>query len=454
MLTYPGAGAIVDEDVFPADKKLADEEIIGSGPYKLSQYKAGDQAVLEINDELHRRQRPARPPQVFVKYYSEPSALKLAVENGEVDVAWRSLSPTDIADLKGNGERHGRRPATAPRSATGSGGRRTGRQGAGHPAGRRPDLRPRGDRQERLRRHGRPAVLDRAARLRRPDRRVQGRLRRARRRRRRSRRSTTPASDAGQPHARLDADALRPDTVDEANEVKRQLEDSGLFNVKLKSTEWEQYQTIYKEGAYDLCILGWFPDYPDADDYLSAFLVDGGFFQNGYHNDEVNQLVAHELGTDDQAGARTSSKLQDIAAEDVPFIPTLGRARTSRSTVTDGRRRGDARPGVHLPVLDGQKTSERLAARGSWGGTRAVSPHDRVRWRPIRMSAFASGSLPRYILQRLLLVIPMIWVILLTLVFLLLRVAPGDPVSAALGGQARRRGARRSGARRSASTSR
>jgi len=50
------------------------------------------------------------------------------------------------------------------------------------------------------------------------------------------------------------------------------------------------------------------------------------------------------------------------------------------------------------------------------------------------MSRAGSGSLPRYILQRTLLVIPMIWVIL-TLVFLVLRVAPGDPVSAALGGK-------------------
>jgi peptide/nickel transport system permease protein len=50
------------------------------------------------------------------------------------------------------------------------------------------------------------------------------------------------------------------------------------------------------------------------------------------------------------------------------------------------------------------------------------------------MSRAGSGSLPRYILQRILLVIPMIWVIL-TLVFVVLRVAPGDPVSAALGGK-------------------
>ncbi len=44
------------------------------------------------------------------------------------------------------------------------------------------------------------------------------------------------------------------------------------------------------------------------------------------------------------------------------------------------------------------------------------------------------GSLPRYVVQRLLLMIPMIWVVV-TLVFLLLRVAPGDPVSASVGGR-------------------
>jgi len=46
--------------------------------------------------------------------------------------------------------------------------------------------------------------------------------------------------------------------------------------------------------------------------------------------------------------------------------------------------------------------------------------------------ASASGSLTRYIVQRLLLIIPMMW-LLITLVFVLLRVAPGDPVSAAVG---------------------
>jgi peptide/nickel transport system permease protein len=51
------------------------------------------------------------------------------------------------------------------------------------------------------------------------------------------------------------------------------------------------------------------------------------------------------------------------------------------------------------------------------------------------MAATAKGtSLRQYLLTRLLLVVPMLFV-LLTLVFLLMRVAPGDPISSSLGGR-------------------
>ncbi|MEP6667362.1 MAG: ABC transporter substrate-binding protein, partial [Nocardioidaceae bacterium] len=103
VLTYPGAGAIVDEDVFPKDKELADDQVIGSGPYSLVDYKPGEEAVFEINGE-YGGDNVGTAPQVFVSYYTEPSALKLAVEDGDVDVAWRSLSPTDLSDLKDGGK--------------------------------------------------------------------------------------------------------------------------------------------------------------------------------------------------------------------------------------------------------------------------------------------------------------------------------------------------------------
>ncbi len=50
------------------------------------------------------------------------------------------------------------------------------------------------------------------------------------------------------------------------------------------------------------------------------------------------------------------------------------------------------------------------------------------------MSSGGSGSLARYIVVRILLMIPML-LVLLTFTFLLLRVAPGDPVSASVGGK-------------------
>ncbi len=322
VLTYPGAAAIVDHAVFPADKKLADDKVIGSGPYQLSQYKSGEQAVLELNSN-YSGPNPGKAPQVFVKYYSEPSALKLAAQNGEVDVAWRSLSPTDIASLKNDSN------VTV---ATGKGSEiRYWVWKVDGPVGKQLAIR-----QAAAQIIDRDAIAKDAY-----DNTVDPLY------------SIVPPGYGGQkdsfketygdPSTAKAKQILQaagistpvnltvgwtpthygPSTEDEANELQRQLEASGLFKVTLKSTEWEQYQTIYKQGAYDLFILGWFPDYPDADDYLSPFLVDGGFFQNGYKNPQANKLVAAEQGTSDQAKReKIFGQLQDIAAKDVPFIPS------------------------------------------------------------------------------------------------------------------------------------
>jgi peptide/nickel transport system substrate-binding protein len=322
VLTYPGAAAIVDHKVFPADKKLPDAQIIGSGPYKLAQYKAGDQATLELNPN-YTGPNKGGASQVFVKYYSEPSALKLAVQNGEVDVAWRSLAPTDIASLKSDSNVT---VATGKGSEirywvwnlnNGVGKQAAVRQAAAQIFDREAIAKNAydgtvdplysivppgygGQKDSFKTRYGSPSVA----------------------------KAKQILQDAG---IKTPVDLTvgwtpthyGPNAEDEANEVQRQLQASGLFKVTLKSTEWEQYQTIYKQGAYDLWLLGWFPDYPDADDYLSPFMVDGGFFANGYKNATVDKLVAQEQGTSDQAKRQQIfGQLQDIAAKDVPFIPS------------------------------------------------------------------------------------------------------------------------------------
>ena len=322
VLTYVSAAGIVDEQVFPKDKKLADDQVIGSGPYKLSQYKAGDQASLELNDQ-YTGDNKGQAPQVFVKYYSDSSALKLAAENGEVDVAWRSLSPTDISELKGKDN------VTV---ATGKGSEiRYWVWNLNNGIGKEAAVR-----QAAAQVFDRDAIAKDAY-----DNTVTPLY------------SIVPPGYGGQTdsfkaaYGTPDVNKAKqilssagvktpvnitvgwtpthygPNAEDEANEVKRQLEASGLFKVTLKSTEWEQYQTIYKQGAYDMWMLGWFPDYPDADDYLSPFMVDGGFFQNGYKNAQVDKWVSQEQATSDQSKRQQIfGQLQDQAAKDVPFIPS------------------------------------------------------------------------------------------------------------------------------------
>jgi peptide/nickel transport system substrate-binding protein len=322
VLTYPGAAAIVDEDVFPADKKLDDAKIVGSGPYKLSQYKSGDQAVLERNDAYTGDNKGAAK-QVFVKYYSQSSALKLAAENGEVDVAWRSLSPTDVADLKKS------KDVTV---ATGKGSEirywvwkvdgAVGKNAAIRQAAAQVFDR------DAIARNAYDSTVDPLQSIVPPGYAGQ----------KDSFKQAYGAPDVAKAKKLLEDAGVKtpvdltvgwtpthygPNAEDEANEVKRQLEESGLFKVSLKSTEWEQYQTLYKQGAYDLFLLGWFPDYPDTDDYLSPFVVDGGFFQNGYKSQAADDLVNAEQASSDQ-GKREDAfgKLQDLVAKDVPFIPS------------------------------------------------------------------------------------------------------------------------------------
>jgi len=323
LITYPGTGAIVDEQVFPMDKKLADDQVIGSGPYQLAQYKAGEQATLEVNPN-YSGDRAAKSAQVFIHYYTDSSGLKLAISNGEIDVAWDTLGPTDL-------------------TALGQDSSLTVAEGAGAAIRYWVWRVDKGVGTDIAVRKAAAQIIDRAAIAKNAYENTVTPLY-----------SIVPPGMGGSVESFKTAYGVGPDVaaakktlsdagvttpvnitmgytpthygpnaVDEATEFKRQLEASGLFTVSLKSVEWEQYQTIYKQGAYDLWMLGWFPDYPDADDYLSPFLVDGGFFQNGYKNPEVNALAAHELASPDQATRYADfKKLQDIAARDVPFIPS------------------------------------------------------------------------------------------------------------------------------------
>lgn len=323
ILTHTVA-AIVDSKVFPADKKLADDKVIGSGPYALTKYVPNQQAVFNLNPGYTGANK-GQTANILMQYYDQPSALKLAIEQGDVDVAYRSLAPTDIEALRGETDKgikvidgdgteiryivfNVKKPPVEELAVRKAIAQVIDREAiatnvykdtvkplfstvpAAFP-GAKPSF------EEAF---GSPdpekakALLEEAG-------------------------VSTPVSLDGW----YTPTHYGPAEVDLWNELKRQLEASGLFKVKLDSTEWTQYKdAAFAKGQYYFYGLGWFPDFPDADNYLAPFLRDGGFFQNGYDNPEVTKELDTEVESSDEA-VRTAAfeKIQDAEAADVPLIP-------------------------------------------------------------------------------------------------------------------------------------
>ena len=322
VLTYPGAAAIVDHKVFPADKKLArrpDHRLraLQAGPV---QGRRAGRARAQL--QLHGPQPGQGAPGVRQVLHGAVGAEARRPERG----GRRRLAEPgpDRRRLAQEGQqRHGGHGQGRRDPLLGLVPQECRRQAAGHTPSRGPDLRP-----DAIASNAYDNTVDPLYSIVPPGYGGQ----------KDSFKTAYGSPDVAKAKAILQKAGIKtpinitvgwtpthygPSTEDEANEVQRQLEASGLFKVTLKSTEWDQYQTIYKQGAYDLYILGWFPDYPDADDYLSPFLVNGGFFQNGYSNPQADKLVAEEQGTSDQAKRQQIfGQLQDIAAKDVPFIPS------------------------------------------------------------------------------------------------------------------------------------
>ncbi|WRZ93896.1 ABC transporter substrate-binding protein [Streptomyces sp. NBC_01007] len=112
-------------------------------------------------------------------------------------------------------------------------------------------------------------------------------------------------------------------TAQEFEILKKQLNDSRLFDVTTQGTSWDKFVPAERAGKYDVWGMGWFPDFPDADNYLAPFLDKDNFLKSPYSNgDIINNLIPASRREADRASASKSlTTIQDIVAKDVPLIP-------------------------------------------------------------------------------------------------------------------------------------
>jgi len=94
----------VNPNVYPADKIIRDPseliggQLVGLGPYKVVSFKRDEEVILEANPDFYG-EKP-KNDMVVIRYFADATTMRLALEKGELDVIFKSLNPSDIADLE------------------------------------------------------------------------------------------------------------------------------------------------------------------------------------------------------------------------------------------------------------------------------------------------------------------------------------------------------------------
>lgn len=345
------AGPIVDSKKFPATKLLPDASIIGSGPYAIGSYNKNQLVSLKANTNYAGPNKP-KTDTVVLKYYAGSQNLKLDIQSGAIDIAWRSLTPVDVDSLK---------TAKGVKVLTGAGGELR------YMVFNFKTMPGKNDAQKEAIRKAMAYSVDRQALS---DKVYKGTYQPAY--------SMLPqgVADATTPfkdvygstpdktkaqstlsgagvttpvklNIEYTTDHYGPTSDQEYNEIKRQLEATGLFKVSLQSTEYTTYSKERVADTYPIYQLGWFPDYVDGDNYLSPFLVEDNFVHSHYCDKGATNRpcdkdgLAPQLATEEtKSGADRTTAFQAIqqklATGEMPYLPLLSGKQVAvvRSNVT------------------------------------------------------------------------------------------------------------------------
>lgn len=341
VLSSP-VGPIVDEDSFPADAVAGDDDIVAAnpfaGPYSIKKYDKGNLIAYDAFKDYKGIWGDAKTASVNQKYFANESNLSQAIETKAVDVAFRSLSATDVEKfekteglqvIKGPGGEirylvfnFNSMPFGATTADADPAKALAVRQSIADIIDREKistqvfkntytplySFIPQGllganEALKDLYGNGKGGPDVDRAKKRLADAGVETPV-------------SFPLQYAGERYGAASAE--------EYAQIKSQLEATGLFKVDLQSTEWGQYTKDRVEDLYPVHQLGWFPDYSDPDNYLTPFFMPENFLVNHFENKEITALIDKQRVTSDEdERAKLLEEIQDKLAVELSTLPML-----------------------------------------------------------------------------------------------------------------------------------
>ncbi len=320
----------LNPNVYPKDKIVRDPsemkggQLVGLGAYKVSSFKRDEEVVLEANPDYYG-QKP-KVDRIIIRYFADATTMRLALESGEIDLAYKTLNPSDIKDLSAN-----------PKYTTNK------LQG--------PYIRyicyetSESVFKDKRLREAMSALVNR------PDfiqkvylgqnaplysmvpmgmiyhtddfKTVYGDANIAK--------AETLLKEAGYSAAKPFTFTMwytpshYGDTeVHLAEVLKEQFEKTPLVKVNIKSAEWAAYKDKWKNKEMAMYLLGWYPDYIDPDNYTAAFAGTTGSKGMGinFSSPEWDALFTKEQTNPDPAVRKqVFEKVQKMWTVDVPTTP-------------------------------------------------------------------------------------------------------------------------------------
>lgn len=319
------AAAIVDQESYPKDDLIGDFRIVGSGPYLLESFDAADGRAVFTRNANYDGGLEINNSKIVMRFFENPEDMEQALQDGAVDVMTRTITPEQVERLQANTEDSVNLVETPGQGIrylvfttdTPPVENRAVRQAVAQVVDRQALVRDvygrtteplysivptglPGHRNSFFNLYGDPDVQA----------------------------AGTTLRDAGietpvELTFTYTTDHYGAVTADEFKELQQQLNGSGLFEVTLEGVPWDEFRPAASEGKYTVYGMGWFPDYPDPDNFIAPFFGPDNILNTPYRNPEIQDEVIPDTRRTAQRSATLESfvRAQELVARDVPLIP-------------------------------------------------------------------------------------------------------------------------------------